>query len=233
MAAGEEIEQPFGYGGHMYSCILYLLTMTPDKNDLDLDFFCRQVIRADLEDIRHVSCPNSDLGIPGAVEKDSLSATEWLLTRGGVSKQHSAFWAWTSCDPNATLAWKTTGHVDIDIDHVSDPNATSLVGRQQGTSTQRISRIMHVFKLFLWVCDDCLAFSVYEVINHQHVNYLTDILVEEWNPEDNVVILALLAPVIIQSNRSLVSKAVFQIYLLLTWDLQILAAFGGFPFSVS
>ena len=73
MAAGEEIEQPFGYGGHMCSYgIPYLLTVILDNNDLDLDFFCRHVIQPDLEDIRQVSCTNSDLGIPGVVEKGSF-----------------------------------------------------------------------------------------------------------------------------------------------------------------
>ncbi|RPD58022.1 UPF0187-domain-containing protein [Lentinus tigrinus ALCF2SS1-6] len=46
IAAGEEIEQPFGY----------------DENDLDLDFFCRAIIHADIERIKRTSCPNVYLG---------------------------------------------------------------------------------------------------------------------------------------------------------------------------
>ncbi|KAL7277455.1 hypothetical protein ACG7TL_008376 [Trametes sanguinea] len=46
IAAGEEIEQPFGY----------------DENDLDLDFFCRAIIHADIERLKRVVCPNVYLG---------------------------------------------------------------------------------------------------------------------------------------------------------------------------
>ncbi|KAM5545287.1 hypothetical protein V8D89_001398 [Ganoderma adspersum] len=46
IAAGEEIEQPFGY----------------DENDLDLDFFCRAIIHADIERVKRISCPNVYLG---------------------------------------------------------------------------------------------------------------------------------------------------------------------------
>ncbi|KAH9846765.1 Bestrophin, RFP-TM, chloride channel-domain-containing protein [Lenzites betulinus] len=46
IAAGEEIEQPFGY----------------DENDLDLDFFCRAIIHADIERLKRVVCPNVFLG---------------------------------------------------------------------------------------------------------------------------------------------------------------------------
>ncbi|KAI0326183.1 UPF0187-domain-containing protein [Cubamyces sp. BRFM 1775] len=46
IAAGEEIEQPFGY----------------DENDLDLDFFCRAIVHADIERLKHVVCPNIYLG---------------------------------------------------------------------------------------------------------------------------------------------------------------------------
>jgi len=55
LAAGEEIEQPFGY----------------DENDLDLDLFCRVIIHDDLELLKHTPCFNSyaesDKGIAGAV----------------------------------------------------------------------------------------------------------------------------------------------------------------------
>ncbi|KAI0666939.1 Bestrophin, RFP-TM, chloride channel-domain-containing protein [Trametes maxima] len=46
IAAGEEIEQPFGY----------------DENDLDLDFFCRAIVHADIERLKRVVCPNVYLG---------------------------------------------------------------------------------------------------------------------------------------------------------------------------
>ncbi|KAI1787769.1 Bestrophin, RFP-TM, chloride channel-domain-containing protein [Ganoderma leucocontextum] len=46
IAAGEEIEQPFGY----------------DENDLDLDFFCSAIVHADIERIKRISCPNVYLG---------------------------------------------------------------------------------------------------------------------------------------------------------------------------
>lgn len=124
MAAGEEIEQPFGYGAYIYfSRIMYSLTRTPDKNDLDLDFFCGQVIRADLEDIRQVSCPNSDLGIPGAVEKGS-SVGYGVVVDAGRHLQAT---------PGNRASPPVLGTGQL----FSDPNAT-LVGRQQGTSTQDI-----------------------------------------------------------------------------------------------
>ncbi|KAI0077244.1 UPF0187-domain-containing protein [Panus rudis PR-1116 ss-1] len=43
LAAGEEIEQPFGY----------------DENDLDLDMFCRAVVHADFEHLRRTPCMNA------------------------------------------------------------------------------------------------------------------------------------------------------------------------------
>ncbi|KAI0644774.1 Bestrophin, RFP-TM, chloride channel-domain-containing protein [Trametes meyenii] len=46
IAAGEEIEQPFGY----------------DENDLDLDFFCRAIVHADIERLKRVVCPHVYLG---------------------------------------------------------------------------------------------------------------------------------------------------------------------------
>jgi len=110
MAAGEEIEQPFGYGGYIYSsCILCLLKMTLDKNDLDLDFFCRQILRADLEDIRLVPCPNTELGIPGAVEKDSMvghgvivdAGLRFQATAGNRAPPSVLGTGQTFADPNA------------------------------------------------------------------------------------------------------------------------------------
>jgi len=46
IAAGDEIEQPFGY----------------DENDLDLDLFCREVIKADLHTLISTPFPNAPMG---------------------------------------------------------------------------------------------------------------------------------------------------------------------------
>ncbi|KAJ6566616.1 Bestrophin, RFP-TM, chloride channel-domain-containing protein [Mycena capillaripes] len=43
VAAGEEIEQPFGY----------------DDNDLDLDMFCREIIRSDIQCLKNAPCLNA------------------------------------------------------------------------------------------------------------------------------------------------------------------------------
>ncbi|KAJ8081807.1 hypothetical protein PM082_007653 [Marasmius tenuissimus] len=43
VAAGEELEQPFGY----------------DSNDLDLDFFCKEVIRVDISRVKRSPCSNA------------------------------------------------------------------------------------------------------------------------------------------------------------------------------
>jgi len=116
MAAGEEIEQPFGY----------------DKNDLDLDSFCRNIIHSDLEDIRHISCANSDLGIPGAVEKGSPVGYGVVVDAGLRQATTSG------------VASPTTGALVLPPpakdQSFSDPNAT-LVGKQQGTSTQNMMMI--------------------------------------------------------------------------------------------
>jgi len=108
MAAGEEIEQPFGY----------------DKNDLDLDFFCKQIIRADLEDIRQISCPNSDLGIPGMIEKGG-SLGHGVVVDAGWRLQ-------------ATASNGASRPVFGTERYFSDPNATLVGGRHTGTSTQDI-----------------------------------------------------------------------------------------------
>ncbi|EMD32858.1 hypothetical protein CERSUDRAFT_118321 [Gelatoporia subvermispora B] len=42
LAAGEEIEQPFGY----------------DENDLDLDLFCEEIVHRDIERLKRMPCPN-------------------------------------------------------------------------------------------------------------------------------------------------------------------------------
>ncbi|KAJ7164226.1 Bestrophin, RFP-TM, chloride channel-domain-containing protein [Mycena filopes] len=46
VAAGEEIEQPFGY----------------DENDLDLDMFCQDIIAQDIESLKCAPCLNAYLG---------------------------------------------------------------------------------------------------------------------------------------------------------------------------
>ncbi|KAF8630551.1 hypothetical protein AX15_002853 [Amanita polypyramis BW_CC] len=46
LAAGEEIEQPFGY----------------DENDLDLDLFCQDIIHADMERLKTSPCLNARFG---------------------------------------------------------------------------------------------------------------------------------------------------------------------------
>ncbi|KIK69657.1 hypothetical protein GYMLUDRAFT_34048 [Collybiopsis luxurians FD-317 M1] len=45
LAAGEEIEQPFGY----------------DDNDLDLDLFCQEIIHVDIENLKRTPCLNAYL----------------------------------------------------------------------------------------------------------------------------------------------------------------------------
>ncbi|KAI0349358.1 hypothetical protein OH77DRAFT_1582217 [Trametes cingulata] len=52
IAAGEEIEQPFGASP----------PCTYSLNDLDLDFFCRAIVHADIERLKRVVCPNVYLG---------------------------------------------------------------------------------------------------------------------------------------------------------------------------
>ncbi|KAF8653446.1 hypothetical protein AX16_003921 [Volvariella volvacea WC 439] len=46
IAAGEEIEQPFGY----------------DKNDLNLDLFCREIIHSDIQQLKKSPCQNARIG---------------------------------------------------------------------------------------------------------------------------------------------------------------------------
>ena len=36
--------------------------LTSEQNDLDLDFFCRAIVHADVERLKRVSCPNAYLG---------------------------------------------------------------------------------------------------------------------------------------------------------------------------
>jgi putative membrane protein len=59
LAAGEEIEQPFGY----------------EDNDLDLDLFCHEIIYADMERLKTVHCLNAYFGPPrGHPAKATLEA---------------------------------------------------------------------------------------------------------------------------------------------------------------
>ncbi|TRM65371.1 Bestrophin, RFP-TM, chloride channel-domain-containing protein [Schizophyllum amplum] len=61
LAAGEEIEQPFGY----------------DDNDLDLDLICREIIHADLDRLRRTPCLNTYFppARPPSVSKDDDEET--------------------------------------------------------------------------------------------------------------------------------------------------------------
>ncbi|KAF9055709.1 Bestrophin, RFP-TM, chloride channel-domain-containing protein [Panaeolus papilionaceus] len=81
IAAGEEIEQPFGY----------------DDNDLDLDLFCREIIHADLKHLKISPCLNAYFGPdykqpvsdarPVAMTRRSLTLTEMtaLEDKAGMS----------------------------------------------------------------------------------------------------------------------------------------------------
>ncbi|KAJ7873082.1 Bestrophin, RFP-TM, chloride channel-domain-containing protein [Mycena olivaceomarginata] len=62
VAAGEEIEQPFGY----------------DENDLDLDMFCQDIIAQDIESLKSAPCLNAYLGPeePELVRHRSMTLTE-------------------------------------------------------------------------------------------------------------------------------------------------------------
>ncbi|KAG6888353.1 hypothetical protein C0995_009046 [Termitomyces sp. Mi166 len=62
LAAGEEIEQPFGY----------------DDNDLDLDLFCRAIVHADIEHLKSSPCLNAYFGPshPIAVHRQSMTLVE-------------------------------------------------------------------------------------------------------------------------------------------------------------
>ncbi|KAI0251070.1 Bestrophin, RFP-TM, chloride channel-domain-containing protein [Lactifluus subvellereus] len=64
VAAGEEIEQPFGY----------------DENDLDLDFICREIIRPDIARLKEMPGGNVFLGPPKVTPHDEQAqATADLL----------------------------------------------------------------------------------------------------------------------------------------------------------
>ncbi|EIM91945.1 UPF0187-domain-containing protein [Stereum hirsutum FP-91666 SS1] len=56
VAAGEEIEQPFGY----------------DENDLDLDMFCKEIVHADIEKLKRTPCTNVFLGSRHLSARDPL-----------------------------------------------------------------------------------------------------------------------------------------------------------------
>ncbi|KAK7029857.1 Bestrophin, RFP-TM, chloride channel-domain-containing protein [Favolaschia claudopus] len=62
VAAGEEIEQPFGY----------------DENDLDLDLFCQDIIKQDMESLKSSPCLNAYLGPdePILVRQRSMNLAE-------------------------------------------------------------------------------------------------------------------------------------------------------------
>lgn len=62
-AAGEEIEQPFGTFLSLVSWRLHLLIMVLiagyEDNDLDLDMFCREIIRQDIQCLKKARCLNA------------------------------------------------------------------------------------------------------------------------------------------------------------------------------
>jgi len=62
LAAGEEIEQPFGY----------------DENDLELEMFCREIIHADIEHLKTSPCLNAYLGPqrPAPEHRKSMTLVE-------------------------------------------------------------------------------------------------------------------------------------------------------------
>ncbi|KAK0201949.1 Bestrophin, RFP-TM, chloride channel-domain-containing protein [Desarmillaria ectypa] len=63
LAAGEEIEQPFGY----------------DENDLDLDMFCHELIHVDIENLKTSPCLNAYFQPPQSqqpIRQGSLTLTE-------------------------------------------------------------------------------------------------------------------------------------------------------------
>ncbi|KAF9445947.1 UPF0187-domain-containing protein [Macrolepiota fuliginosa MF-IS2] len=71
VAAGEEIEQPFGY----------------DENDLDLDLFCREIIHCDIKHLKTTPCVNAYLGPeierrPDVAHRQSMTLIE-LADRHG------------------------------------------------------------------------------------------------------------------------------------------------------
>ncbi|TFK65187.1 UPF0187-domain-containing protein [Pluteus cervinus] len=70
-AAGEEIEQPFGY----------------DENDLDLDLFCNDIIRVELEHLRSAPCLNAYLGPqrPRPEHRKSMTLVQMSTLEGELS----------------------------------------------------------------------------------------------------------------------------------------------------
>ncbi|KIM45329.1 hypothetical protein M413DRAFT_442007 [Hebeloma cylindrosporum] len=77
LAAGEEIEQPFGY----------------DDNDLDLDLFCRAIIHADIKQLKSSPCLNAYLGTeqarPGP--RRSMTLTEITTLQENEGRSTSLF----------------------------------------------------------------------------------------------------------------------------------------------
>ncbi|KAF7358772.1 hypothetical protein MSAN_01216200 [Mycena sanguinolenta] len=67
LAAGEEIEQPFGY----------------DDNDLDLDMFCRDIIRQDIRCLKKAPCLNAWFP-PRPIITDSTATDGKAKTNGAV-----------------------------------------------------------------------------------------------------------------------------------------------------
>lgn len=74
LAAGEEIEQPFGY----------------DENDLDLDMFCQEIIRPDVEALKKAPCLNSYIPPPQQqlIRHRSMTLIEATSVDGSESEHH-------------------------------------------------------------------------------------------------------------------------------------------------
>ncbi|KIK00193.1 hypothetical protein K443DRAFT_679370 [Laccaria amethystina LaAM-08-1] len=82
LAAGEEIEQPFG----ACSLLLYFrgsnLSPGYDDNDLDLDLFCHAIVHADIKQLKTSPCLNAYLGPPGDTHLRPVRSLSLRLTAG-------------------------------------------------------------------------------------------------------------------------------------------------------
>jgi len=91
LAAGEELEQPFGN----------------DRNDLDLDSLCRDIIHVELEDLRKSASPHSYLALPGAVDPGSIYGHGAVVDAGiryraGREESHDLVDSPRATSPNAS-----------------------------------------------------------------------------------------------------------------------------------
>ncbi|KAF5392984.1 hypothetical protein D9757_001166 [Collybiopsis confluens] len=79
LAAGEEIEQPFGY----------------DENDLDLDMFCKEVIEVDIANLKKSPCLNAYFPpsprVQRLVKQRSMTLTEATLHDSSDTTDHERY----------------------------------------------------------------------------------------------------------------------------------------------